>query len=238
MSAPHGRYSACTTITLFLLVSACGGNPEAEGVTPSQAHMYAHFDRTREVHDALIRRNPEAVREGSNWLATRQDPGQIPEGSSPYGAAMTGEATQVRDASDLRDAARATARMAAACGDCHQAYDVTPRFMMGAQPSGSGTEDQMALHVWASEQMWKGLVGPDDYAWTSGASALKTGWLSPREVVADPALRERGQELVRQLYDTGSRARQVTESHERAEVYGDFLNTCIDCHEMTAAIIG
>ena len=42
-------------------------------------------------------------------------------------------------------------------------------------PGGSGAEAEMALHVWASERMWNGLVGPDDFAWSSGASALKTG---------------------------------------------------------------
>jgi len=96
----------------------------------------------------------------------------------------------------------------------------------------------MALHTWASEEMWRGLVGPDDYSWNSGAEALTKGWLSPREVVADPASREEGQELIRKVYDTGSRARDVTDPHDRAEVYGDFLTTCIDCHELTAAIIG
>ena len=96
----------------------------------------------------------------------------------------------------------------------------------------------MALHAWASEEMWRGLVGPDDYSWNSGAEALATGWLSPREVVADPASRGEGQILIRQVYDTGSRAKTVTDPHARAEVYGDFLNTCIDCHELTAAIIG
>jgi cytochrome c553 len=200
--------------------------------------MYAHFDRTREVHDALIERKPAAVRSGANWLATHPDPGHLPHGSASLGKAMAVEAAYVRDAADLHEAARATARMAAACGDCHSTYGVDSRFMTGAPPTGSGVEAQMALHYWVSEEMWRGLAGPDDYAWNSGAQALTEGWLSPREVVADPASRVEGQVLLRELYETGARAKDTTNPHERAELYGDLLDTCIDCHEMTGAIIG
>jgi hypothetical protein len=110
--------------------------------------------------------------------------------------------------------------------------------MMGAPPYlGTGVNGQMALHVWVSERMWNGLVGPDDYAWTTGASALETGWLNPRAAVVDPAAREEGLTLIHQLYDLGSQAEGESDSHARAEIYGDFLTTCIDCHELTSAII-
>jgi hypothetical protein len=85
--------------------------------------------------------------------------------------------------------------------------------------------------------MWNGLVGPNENAWTSGASALKTGWLSPQDVVADPRTRERVRELTQQVYELGNRAENLSNSQARAEVYGEFLNTCIDCHQLTSAII-
>jgi hypothetical protein len=86
--------------------------------------------------------------------------------------------------------------------------------------------------------MWNGLVGPDDYAWNSGASALKTGWLSPHEVVTDPKEAEQVRGMVQKVYQVGAEAENATDPHARAEVYGDFLTTCIDCHELTSAIIG
>jgi len=239
MSAFQGRFPKATAAALLVLLTSCAGAPEREGVTPAQSHMYAHLDRTREVHDALVQGNMEEARKGSDWLATHQETDRLPEGSDAYGAVMTAHATQVREASDLGEAAMAASRMASACGDCHREYSVSPRFLMGAAPSGgSGAKAEMALHVWASEQMWNGLVGPDDYAWTSGSSALTKGWLSPRDVAADPSSRERVRELVQQVYEIGSRAGTVSESHARAEVYGDFLTTCIDCHRLTGAIIG
>jgi hypothetical protein len=95
----------------------------------------------------------------------------------------------------------------------------------------------MARHVWAAERMWEGLIGPEDFAWSSGASALKEGWLNPRAVVSDPDDRMRVRELVTQVYSLGAEAEAAQGSEERARIYGEFLTTCIDCHRLTKAII-
>jgi len=239
MSICRGAFSKVTSAIILFTLAACAGSPEREGVTPTQAHMYAHFDRTLEVHDALVRGDMERARRGAEWLATHQDAAMLPEGSERFSTLMRGQAGRVSEASELQEAAVAVARMASACGGCHEEYGIDPRFLMGAPPpGGSGAKAEMALHVWASERMWNGLVGPDDYAWTSGASALTKGWLSPRDVVADPSTRERVRELVQQVYQVGTRAGTVSDAQARAEVYGEFLTTCIDCHRLTSAIIG
>jgi len=228
-----------TSVGLLFLLAGCSGGPARDGVSPTQAHMYAHFDQTQAVHDALVRGNMEGAKAGALWLATHQDTRRLPEGSDRYSAIMREQATQVSKASGLQDAAMAAALMASACGDCHREYSVAPRFLMGAPPpGGSGAKAEMALHVWASERMWNGLVGPDDFAWSSGAAALKTGWLSPQEVVTDPTTGEKVRQLVRQVYDLGTQAEQASDPHARAGVYGNFLATCIDCHKLTSAIIG
>ncbi len=238
MSVSRGSFPNVIPAVLLFLVAACGGRPAQEGVTPTQAHMYAHFDRIGEVHDALVRGDMVRARSEAEWLATHQDTRGLPEGSDRYSVLMKTNATQVSEASDLRDGAMAAARMAGACGDCHREYSVDPRFLRGVQPpGGSGAKAEMALHVWASERMWNGLVGPNENAWISGASALKTGWLSPQDVVADPRTRERVRELTQQVYELGNRAEKLSDSGARAEVYGEFLTTCIDCHQLTAAII-
>jgi cytochrome c553 len=201
--------------------------------------MHAHLDLTTEIHNALVRGSLAAARSGSNWIATHENTDKPEEGLLRYERAMATHAAEVRDASDLQEAAAAAARMASACGDCHKESGAEPQLLMGAPPSaGEGAKSEMALHVWASEQMWHGLVGPDDYAWTSGSSALKEGWLSPREVVRDPETRDQVRSLVQQVYSLGSRAETVSDPHERSEIYGEFLTTCIDCHQLTSAIIG
>ena len=239
MSASRGSLPKVTTAAFMVLLTACAGVPEREGMTSAQSHMYAHLDRTGEVHDALVRGDMEGARRGSDWLATHQETVRLPQGSEPYGSTMTSYAIQVREATDLEEAAVSAARMAGACGECHREYAVGPRLLTGAPPpGGGGAKAEMALHVWASERMWNGLVGPDDYAWSSGASALTRGWLSPQDVVADPDSREEVRNLVQEVYELGTRAGTTSDPHQRAEVYGDFLTTCIDCHLLTGAIIG
>ena len=153
-------------------------------------------------------------------------------------AAMKSYASQVWEAQSLEAAADATAQVGQACGECHRRYQVAPRFLVGAPPpGGSGPRAEMARHVWAAERMWEGLVGPEDYAWHSGAEALKEGWLHPAEVISDPQDRDRIRELTQQVYALGARAAAIPEAEGRAEIYGEFLTTCIDCHQLTSAII-
>lgn len=221
----------------FFLVS-CGGASPREGVTPAQAHMFAHFDRAGEVHDALVRGDLPRAKEAADWIVTHQDLSGSPASPPEFQSAMERYAAQVSVAQDLQDAAVAAAHMGRACGDCHRSNRVEPRFLIGtAPPGGSGPEAEMARHVWASERMWEGLVGPGDHAWRSGAEALRSGWLDPQQVVSNPGDRPRIRELVRQVYDLGSRAQSTSDPEARAELYGAFLNTCHECHVLTAARI-
>jgi hypothetical protein len=238
MTASQGRFFPGSLFVPLLVLAACAGPPQREGVTPVQAHMYAHFDRAGEVHDALVRGQIDRARAEARWLATHPETRMLPVGSEPYSAAMAGHATSASEASDLQHAAIAAAQMGRTCGDCHRQYDVKPRFLVGtAAPTGSGPAAEMALHVWAADRMWQGLIGPDDFAWTSGARGLTLGWLNPGEVVADPGDRERLRNLIRQVYELAARAEMASDPEARAEVYGAFLTTCIDCHQLTGAII-
>ena len=74
-------------------------------------------------------------------------------------------------------------------------------------------------------------------AWRSGAEALESGWLDPQEVVSNPRDRTRIRELVRQVYELGLEAESTEDSEARADLYGKFLNTCNECHVLTAARI-
>jgi hypothetical protein len=200
--------------------------------------MYAHFDRAGEVHDALVRGELDRAREGAAWIAAHGDGQGVPQGSQEMDTQMRRYAGQVEQAGDLRGAAEAAAQMGRTCGDCHRAHKVEPRFLVGSvPPPGGSAKAEMALHVWAAEHMWEGLVGPQDYAWTSGAKALKGGWLDPGTVVSAPADREKVRGMVQAVYEMGVRAEKVSEPQERARIYGEFLTTCIDCHRMTGALI-
>jgi len=91
----------------------------------------------------------------------------------------------------------------------------------------------MARHVWAADRMWVGLLGPSNAAWLDGARDFQGGWLDTQEVLVDPEDRIQMRALVRHVYDLGAEAAQATEPHRRAEIYGEFLATCADCHQLT-----
>jgi mono/diheme cytochrome c family protein len=221
-----------------VLLSSCGGISRRDGVTPTQAHMFAHFDRAGEVHDALVRGELGRAQEAAEWIATHQDTRELPGNHPELEAEMQHYASLVSLSSELRGAAQAAAHMGRTCGDCHRLNDVSPRFLIGtAPPGGTGAQAEMARHVWAAERMWEGLVGPGDRAWGSGAEALKSGWLDPQQVVSNPEDRPRIRELVGQVYVLGMEAESATDAEARAEIYGEFLTTCNECHVLTAARI-
>lgn len=238
MRPSHGRLAqGVLPFSLFLLVS-CGGAPHRDGVSSTQAHMFAHFDRAGEVHDALVRGELDRAKGAARWIATHREPAEIAGGHPEILSRMHGQAEAVSRANFLKEATMAAAKMGQACGDCHEANEVSPRFLIGtAPPGGSGPKAEMARHVWASERMWEGLVGPGDDAWKWGAEALKSGWLDPREVMTDPDDTEKVRGLIRHVYDLGSEAERASDSETRANLYGEFLNTCSECHRLTAARI-
>ena len=82
-------------------------------------------------------------------------------------------AAEVAAAKDLPQAARGAARLAAACGACHTAIDVTPT-LMAAMPR---REDEtlaghMRKHYRAADLLYRGLVVPSEHSWNTGAAAL------------------------------------------------------------------
>lgn len=244
MSPSLARVHRDTPPVLFLILipcafsSGCAGASPREAVTPAQAHMFAHFDRATAAHDALVRGELDRAREAAEWIAEHQEP-RSGSGTPPeLQMQMQSLATQVSLARSLPEANRAAAQMGRTCGECHAANGVEPRFLIGtAPPEGTGPQAEMARHVWAAERMWEGLVGPGDHQWRYGAEALRGGWLDPQDVVANPEDRARIRALVRQVYELGTQAEGTTDREARADLYGEFLNTCYECHLLTAAHI-
>lgn len=239
MGSPRWLFVALTLGSISLAVAACGSRPSRAGRTPFQTHMAVHYERTAEIHDALVKGILAQARPAAGWISTHQETRRIPEGSGHFDALMRHYARQVFETSDLRAAFEATAQMGRTCGDCHRANGVTaaPALMASPPPAGGDPKGEMALHVWAARRMWDGLVGPDDRAWEEGSQALTRGWLQANQVVSSPQDRERVRSLLQTVYDIGSRGPAAADPQERARLYGEFLATCADCHRLTGAVI-
>ncbi len=233
-----GRASLGVVALTLLFSLSCSGGPGKEGLTPTQSHMVDHFERTEELHNALVRNDLEEAHRAAGWIAHHEEMAQIPEELIHHEDEVRAFAREVERADQLSAANASAARMGKACGDCHLETRLSPRFVMGsAPPGGSGQASEMARHVWASERMWEGLLRLDPEAWESGAQALRGGWLSTQEVVVQPRDKPHMRELVQRVYALADRAARATSQNERAEVYGEFLDTCTECHRLTAARI-
>lgn len=239
---PDSRYAFRILAPLAVLVPAfvagCGGGSGPEAVTPAQAHMFAHFDRAGEVHHALLQGNLNRARAAASWIANHSDPHPLPPDCAEYQDAMEGQAARVSRAHSLEEAAAGAAHMGRFCGECHRHQGVVPRFLVGtAPPAEPGTRGEMTLNLWAAERMWEGLLAGEEYAWNSGAEALRQGWLDPRYLSGDPAHHQVLRTLVQRVYRLGARAEDVEDFEARAVLYGEFLTTCMECHRQTRSLL-
>ena len=146
-------------------------------------------------------------------------------------------AAEVAAAKDLPQAARGVARLAAACGACHTAIEVTPT-LMAAFPRG---EDEtlaghMRKHHRAADLLYRGLVVPSEHSWNSGAKAL-AGDPAELELRRGPTARPEIEALAKRLHGLAEEAGTAGDPKARSDVYGRMLETCSDCHKRQKVVI-
>lgn len=223
------------TISAAVVLSgvACGDRepPEPDEVT---AHMQDHFAKVDELQRAVIAGNLEATKAPAKWLSEHAAMPGMPDDWKPYLPALREAAGAAAGATDLVTAARATAQVGAACGECHSALGAHVQFdIERALPEGGDAVSHMQRHVWASGRLWEGLVVPSGEVWQSGAQALDEVPLVPEEVTEDSAVFAEVKATANHVHDLGKAARQAGDGASRAAVYAEFLATCARCHQIT-----
>ena len=198
--------------------------------------MREHFSKGAAIRDAVIRADLAGVRAPAKWLADHpQD--DLPESAQPNILEMRRLAAEVAAAKDLPQAARGVARLAAACGACHTAIDVTPT-LMAAMPR---REDEtlaghMRKHYRAADLLYRGLVVPSEHSWNTGAAAL-AGDPTELELRRGPTARPEIEALAKRLHGLAQEAGKAGNPKARSEVYGRMLETCSDCHKLQKIVI-
>lgn len=194
------------------------------------AQMQQHFGQVMTMHEALIRGDLQTVRESATWLAGRDRPAGLPDGSEPYIEAMRQAAARAASAPDALAAASATAAMLATCGDCHRAVGAEPVLAVARRAGRDGLAGHMEDHRVASELMLQGLVVPSASRWEKGAAGFAAAPLHP-ESLPKGEDRERLAQTEAHVHRAASRALQATDSVARGMVYGEILAGCADCHQ-------
>jgi hypothetical protein len=124
--------------------------------------------------------------------------------------------------------------MAKICSNCHLANEVQIEFGYDQVPAEwSDTVSHMQRHQWAADRLWEGLIGPSENAWNRGMDMLVDVPLHSEDVMdedsgdVDTAALERIAGRVHALTRQGTIASTPT---ARAEVYGELLGLCAECH--------
>jgi mono/diheme cytochrome c family protein len=214
------------------LVYSIAGNAAAdERAGDLSAHMHEHWQQITQIQAALIRGDLAAVREPAEYLATHPTPAALPGQWEEYVNEMRAAARAAADAQDFAAAATATSLMGNACGSCHTDNGIEVRFEVTDPPSfESDTVSHMVRHQWAADRMWEGIVGPSEPAWARGVDALLEAPLMPHEMHGGDEQPEKVKKMARRVHQLAGNGMMATDGNEKAEIYGEFLTNCADCH--------
>ena len=198
--------------------------------TEVRPRMREHFAKGAAMRDAVIRADLEGVRAPAKWLAEHpQD--DLPAAAEPNIREMQRLAAVVAAAPDLAQAARGVANLAAACGACHTAIQVTPTLMATVPRAEDKTlAGHMRKHYRAADLLYRGLVVPSEHSWNLGAEVL-TGDPVELELSQGPMAKPEIEALAKRLHGLAEEAGKAGDAKARSEVYGRMLETCSECHQ-------
>lgn len=214
---------ACAAI----LVSSChsGGTPQ---------HMQSHYQRVGVVQSSVVVGDLAQAKDAARWVAEHERLESVPQNAMTYVEQMQAAAGEVAQAGTTPEAALATARMGATCGNCHRATNAGYRVAVITQPeqSPSAATTRMLGHFWAADRLWDGLVVPSDTSWTAGARVLADPARYESLLNAPSARQADVLTLATQLRTLGTRAMAASGQAERSTIYGEMLATCNGCHQL------
>jgi cytochrome c553 len=210
--------------------------PAGQPAPTVRPRMREHFSRGAAIRDAVIRADLEGVRAPATWLAEHPQT-DLPASAQPNIGEMQRLAAEVAAASDLPQAARGMARLAAACGACHTAISATPTLMAGIPRDEDDTlPGHMRKHYRAADLLYRGLVVPSTRSWNLGADAL-AGDPVELELKRGSTPQPEIEALAQRLHGLAREARKAEDPKSRSDVYGQMLATCSECHKLQNVVI-
>ena len=193
--------------------------------------MAQHDAQGLAMRDAIVRGELDHVGGPAAWMAERMPDEVVPIAWRKQVGDMRDAARTVAESKNLPDAARSLAALAATCGRCH-AQNSGPKIFLTEPPAETtGVVGRMERHVWATDRMWDGLIGPSDAAWRAGSEALQASPLAVENLASGGGTDAReASRLADRLRALGVEARRASNVEQRVEVYGELLSTCARCH--------
>jgi len=206
-----------------------------EQISAVAKHMHDHLEQVIAIKAAVIDGNLAGVRAPANRLADHDSPAGLPAMWLPFEEEMRNLARVAATAATLETAAATVSGIGQACGDCHLASGFAVSFGYANPPPDDqdSTVSQMQRHLWASDRMWAGLIGPSDAAWERGTVMLSEVNLKASNLTKDPRNQPRVEELIQEARAVGARGAEAMSTESRTVIYGEFLSLCANCHSLT-----
>ncbi|HEY4175455.1 MAG TPA: hypothetical protein VGM90_01425 [Kofleriaceae bacterium] len=190
-------------------------------------HMHENYGLVRTIEKRILKGNLKDATELASAIA--QAPAEPALNSfATQAAEVRKRAQELSLATNLDQAARREAALAASCAGCHDAANVVPDVGVApaAPPERDTIESRMARHAWAADRLWDGIMANDDGAWTAGLDVLA----APTPVWSKMSSAKQG--IARKLQQTAETERRVknTQLGKRTTAYGEMLVLCAGCH--------
>jgi cytochrome c556 len=200
--------------------------------------MTGHFETAAELYAAVAAGDLSRVKAAGEDLLARETGAGMPAGAQDRVEELQAFTRLAVGAPDVTAAARAVARVGAACGSCHRQVKRGPNYerLSDAPQGGSPVAERMLRHRWAADRLWEALVGPSDKAWDAGVTVLSDAPLFTDELTREVAQYEAVTRLAWTVHDVGARSRDVHDVRARADLFGDLLATCASCHTLLGQV--
>lgn len=187
------------------------------------SHMSYHYTQVNEIQEAVIAGDLDDIRGPARWVATHRGQ-EYPAAAGPSLEMMRNEGRIMLEQDQILPVAHTLGRMGVACGSCHTALGTKVSFPIEEPPvSSRAPREHMLRHAWAVDRLWEGLVAPSDASWRAGAGALV-------HMPVDFGGNDQANRLATRVHELSDKASAASTAKERAEVYGDLLETCALCH--------
>lgn len=192
-------------------------------LTPAEAAKQRHEQLAEKARAAVVAGDLEAFRVALDDDATQPLPGEQPNKAAVFVARAKAGAK----VADLPAAATALGPIGASCAGCHRVQTDLEFATSRYEEGDANLSERMKLHWWATDAMWRGLVGPSDIAWDTGARSL-----ADADLTAVPGFPKGGEAAgyAFALRGAAADAQRAKGDETRGRALGRVIATCSGCH--------
>ena len=202
--------------------------------------MQATFWMAVQARDSVIAGDLATAKNAARSLEEHDYGNTLPASWKPWIGEMQKQAGEVVLAADINGAAMAIGTLGLTCGNCHYHHVAGPDTPRDAPVPWEDAPDSMGermdRHYAGVEQLWMGLVDPSEEAWRAGTITLTRAPLSAPQT-KDGAVDPKAAAEIERVRGLAKRARVASSHPERAQIYGELIAGCGNCHTVTPATV-